>query len=168
MEENTSKLGSEVVEETEVPLDKNVRLMSPGMMVVRRFFRSKLSIVGLIMVIGLFLFSFVGPLVYTQWGEIELDESGKVEYATAETTYTVNGVTYTVRQTVEKSLKDNFLAPPSAEHILGTDNEGYDIFVRLMYGGRISLIVSFLAVFLITIFGVIMGGISGYFDPAAD
>ena len=168
MEENTSKLGSEVVEETEVPLDKNVRLMSPGMMVVRRFFRSKLSIVGLIMVIGLFLFSFVGPLVYTQWGEIELDESGKVEYATAETTYTVNGVTYTVRQTVEKSLKDNFLAPPSAEHILGTDNEGYDIFVRLMYGGRISLIVSFLAVFLITIFGVILGGISGYFGGWID
>ena len=62
--------------EAEQPLDKNVRLMSPTRMVVRRFFRSKLSIVGLIMVIGLFLFSFVGPLVYNQWGEIELDESG--------------------------------------------------------------------------------------------
>ena len=46
------------------------------------------------MVLSLFLFSFVGPFVYTNWGEIELDESGKVEYATAETTYTVNGVTY--------------------------------------------------------------------------
>ena len=44
------------VQDTEVPLDKNLRLMSPGMMVVRRFFRSKLSIVGLVMVIGLFLF----------------------------------------------------------------------------------------------------------------
>ena len=39
----------------EVPLDKNLRLMSPTMMVVRRFFRSKLSIIGLIMVIGLFV-----------------------------------------------------------------------------------------------------------------
>ena len=154
--------------DTETPLDKNVRLMSPTRMVVRRFFRSKLSILGLIMVVGLFLFSFLGPVLYTQWGEIELDESGKTEYAIATTTYTVNGQEYTLRQTTEKSLKDNFLAPPSREHILGTDNEGYDIFVRLMYGGRISLTVSFIAVFLITILGVIMGGISGFFGGAVD
>ena len=168
MEEIKENLAAPEAVDTEVPLDKNVRLMSPTRMVVRRFFRSKLSILGLIMVIGLFLFSFLGPVVYTQWGEIELDESGKTEYATATTTYTVDGQEYTLRQATEKSLKDNFLAPPSAEHILGTDNEGYDIFVRLMYGGRISLTVSFIAVFLITILGVIMGGISGYFGGAVD
>lgn len=167
MEELKNETQQQTVD-TETPLDKNVRLMSPTRMVVRRFFRSKLSILGLIMVIGLFLFSFLGPVVYTQWGEIELDESGKTEYAIASTTYTVNGQEYTLRQTTEKSLKDNFLAPPSREHILGTDNEGYDIFVRLMYGGRISLTVSFIAVFLITILGVIMGGISGFFGGAVD
>lgn len=167
MEELKNESQQQTVD-TETPLDKNVRLMSPTRMVVRRFFRSKLSILGLIMVIGLFLFSFLGPVVYTQWGEIELDESGKTEYAIASTTYTVNGQEYTLRQTTEKSLKDNFLAPPSREHILGTDNEGYDIFVRLMYGGRISLTVSFIAVFLITILGVIMGGISGFFGGAVD
>lgn len=167
MEEITK---NEVMEQEteEVPHDKTVRLMSPTRMVVRRFFRSKLSIVGLIMVVGLFVFSFLGPLVYTEWGEIELDKSGKTEYSISETTYTVNGEEYTIRQTTEKSLKDNFLAPPSKEHILGTDNEGYDIFVRLMYGGRISLIVSFIAVFLITVLGVIMGGISGFFGGAID
>ena len=158
----------EEVKDTEVPLDKNVRLMSPTRMVVRRFFRSKLSILGLIMCISLFVFSFLGPLFYTEWGEIELDESGKTEYSISETTYEVNGVEYTLRQTTEKSLKDNFLAPPSSEHILGTDNEGYDIFVRLMYGGRISLIVSFIAVFLITILGVLLGGIAGFFGGVID
>ena len=158
---------SETVD-TEAPLDKNVRLMSPTRMVVRRFFRSKLSILGLIMVISLFLFSFAGPLVYDQWGEIQLDESGRVDYATNEVTYTVNGVEYTLRQSTETHKKDNFLSPPSAEHLLGTDNEGYDVFVRLMYGGRISLTVSFIAVFLITILGVILGGISGYFGGAVD
>ena len=168
MEEMKNNQAAPEVEDTEVPLDKNVRLMSPTRMVVRRFFRSKLSILGLIMVIGLFLFSFLGPVVYTQWGEIELDESGKTQYSVAETTYTVNGVEYTLRQTTEKSLKDNFLAAPSAEHILGTDNEGYDIFVRLMYGGRISLTVSFIAVILITILGVVLGGIAGYFGGAVD
>ena len=166
--EEITKNQTQQTSDSEMPLDKSVRLMSPTRMVVRRFFRSKLSILGLVMVIGLFLFSFLGPVIYTRWGEIELDESGKTEYAIASTTYTVNGQEYTLRQTTEKSLKDNFLAPPSREHILGTDNEGYDIFVRLMYGGRISLTVSFIAVFLITILGVIMGGISGFFGGAVD
>ncbi len=174
------------VVDTEIPLDKNLKLMSPTRMVVRRFFRSKLSIVGLIMVIGLFLFSFVGPLFMSdpgyvtdkgvtaydpdngKWGEIELDRSGKYEYPADDVEFTVNGVTYSVKQTTPKFLIDNFLAAPSGEHLLGTDDQGYDVFVRLMYGGRISLIVSFLAVFLITVFGVILGGISGYFGGAVD
>ncbi|MBR4951080.1 MAG: ABC transporter permease [Clostridia bacterium] len=142
--------------------------MSPTRMVVRRFFRSKLSIVGLIMVVGLFLFSFLGPVVYNQWGEIEVDKSGKYELSGSTVTYTVNGNEYTIRQTTEKSIDDNSLAPPSADHILGTDKQGYDVFVRLMYGGRISLIVSFIAVFLITILGVVMGGLAGYFGGVID
>ena len=155
--------------DTEAPLDKNVKLMSPMQMVLRRFFRSKLSIIGLFMVIGLFVFSFLGPLVYTRWGEIELDESGRTEYTTVDIEVTNSaGETVIIKQTIERQLKDNFLAPPSSDHILGTDNEGYDIFVRLMYGGRISLTVSFIAVFIITILGVILGGIAGYFGGAID
>ena len=164
---NEENVTQETVD-TELPLDKNVRLMSPTQMLVRRFFRSKLSIIGLIMVIGLFAFSFLGPLVYTQWGETDLDESGKLEYTTSTTTYTVDGVEYTLHQTVEKTMKDNFLAPPSAEHPLGTDNQGYDVLARLMYGGRVSLIVSFMTVILLTVLGVIIGGIAGYFGGAVD
>ena len=88
------------LQNNETPLDKNVRLMSPTQMLLRRFFRSKLSIIGLVMVISLFLFCFAGPLVYTQWGEIELDESGKTEYAVSTNTYVdENGVEHTYRQT---------------------------------------------------------------------
>ena len=170
---------AEVVD-TEVPLDKNLRLMSPTMMVVRRFFRSKLSIVGLVMVIALFLFSFVGPLFLSEipttksvggaeievfvpnngkWGETELDASGKVTIGVPVP------VTY---QTLETEHQYNSLAAPSKDHLLGTDDQGYDVFVRLMYGGRISLIVSFLSVFLVTIFGIILGGIAGYYGGAVD
>ena len=180
---------TEVVD-TEVPLDKNLRLMSPNMMVVRRFFRSKLSIVGLVMVITLFLFSFVGPLFLSElptmvelggverpvfvanngkWGETELDASGKVTIGVpVPVTYEKDGVTYTVYQTLETQHQYNSLAAPSKDHLLGTDDQGYDVFVRLMYGGRISLIVSFLSVFLVTIFGVILGGIAGYYGGAVD
>ncbi len=164
---NKENVSQESVD-TELPLDKNVRLMSPTQMLLRRFFRSKLSIIGLVMVIGLFVFSFLGPLVYTQWGETDLDESGKMEYTTAVTTYTVDGVEYTLHQTVEKTMKDNFLAAPSMEHPLGTDNQGYDVLARLMYGGRVSLLVSFMTVILLTVLGVIIGGIAGYFGGAVD
>lgn len=93
--------------EMDTPLDKNVRLMSPTQMLLRRFFRSKLSIIGLVMVIGLFLFCFLGPLVYTQWGETEIDKSGMVEYSTAKVTYTIDGVTYELHQTLERQESDN-------------------------------------------------------------
>ena len=175
---------------TEVPLDKNLRLMSPTMMVVRRFFRSKLSIIGMVMVIALFLFSFVGPLFLSEiptmtdmggveipvfianngkWGETELDNSGKVTIGVpVPVTYEKDGVTYTIYQTLETKHTYNSLAAPSKDHLLGTDDQGYDVFVRLMYGGRISLIVSFLSVFLVTVFGVILGGIAGYYGGAVD
>ncbi len=151
------------------PLDKNIKLMSPTRMVLRRFFRSKLSIIGLAMVVGLFIFCFLGPVFYNEWGETELDETGKTIYTpTAVTITDENGETYEIYQTIEKVVKDNLLAPPSADHPLGTDKEGYDILARLMYGGRISLIVSFLAVFLITVLGVVLGGIAGYFGGVID
>ena len=69
-------------QEADEPLDRNVRLMSPTQMVVRRFFRSKLSVIGIIMLVSLFLFCFLGPVVYNKWGEIEVDQSPIVEYTT--------------------------------------------------------------------------------------
>ena len=150
------------------PMDKNVRLMSPTRMVVRRFFRSKLSVVGLVMIVALFLFCWLGPVVYTQWGETTQDKSGKVEYTKEPVTYVVNGETITFYQVVETNKTINSLAKPDSNHLLGTDKDGRDVFTRLMYGGRISLTVSFIAVFAITIFGVVLGGIAGYFGGAVD
>ncbi len=168
-EEATESKVDVSTEDTEVPLDKSIKLMSPAQMVIRRFFRSKLSVVGLIMIVSLFLFSFVGPLVYTRWGEIELDESGTVSYTPNEIEYVdENGNTVIIKQTTERQEKDNYLAPPSKDHLLGTDEQGYDVFTRLMYGGRISLSVSFIAVLVITVLGVVLGGIAGYFGGVVD
>lgn len=154
--------------DTEEPLEKNVRLMSPGRMVVRRFFRSKLSVAGLIMLVFLFIFCFLGPVIYNRWGEIEVDESPTVEYTTKTVTYEEDGKTFTMYQVTEKTEKENSLAPISKDHLLGTDKTGYDVFVRLMYGGRISLIIGFISVFIITVIGVILGGIAGYFGGFID
>ena len=59
-------------------------------------------------------------------------------------------------------------ASPSHEHILGTDGDGFDVFARIMYGGRVSLMVGFVVVFIETLIGVILGGIAGYFGGWVD
>jgi peptide/nickel transport system permease protein len=57
---------------------------------------------------------------------------------------------------------------PSRQHWLGTDKHGMDVLTRLMYGGRISLMIGFLVVLLETALGVIMGGLAGYFGKWVD
>jgi peptide/nickel transport system permease protein len=53
-------------------------------------------------------------------------------------------------------------------HLLGTDSIGRDILSRLLYGGRLSLTVGFLAVLLSAVFGTLLGMLSGYFGGWID
>lgn len=57
---------------------------------------------------------------------------------------------------------------PSDENILGTNGQGQDNFARLLYGGRISLIVGFSAMFFTLVIGVILGSLSGYYGGKVD
>lgn len=59
-------------------------------------------------------------------------------------------------------------APPSLEHLMGTDQLGRDVFSRLLYAGRISLFVSFTVVLISETFGAIIGAISGYYGGWVD
>ncbi len=63
---------------------------------------------------------------------------------------------------------DAVFAPPSSEFWLGTDRLGRDIFSRLLYGGRVSLWVGFVAVGISTLIGVVLGLVSGYFRGWVD
>ena len=56
----------------------------------------------------------------------------------------------------------------SSKHLLGTDGDGFDVLARIMYGGRVSLMVGFVVVFLETIIGVVMGGLAGYYGGWVD
>lgn len=59
-------------------------------------------------------------------------------------------------------------AAPSSAHLLGTDALGRDIFSRLLYGGRMSILVGVAAVAIQVVIGVVLGTVSGYFRGAAD
>ena len=163
---------SENVEEVEVYYKE----MSPMMMVMRRFFRSRLSVVGVVLLLALFVFSFVGPPVLHalgyQWSETETDHTPTVKRATTTlegiTTTDAEGNVYEIVQFVEDTVGVNYYASSSASHPLGTDEKGMDVFIRLMYGGRVSLTLGFVVVILETILGIIMGGISGYFGGKID
>ena len=146
--------------------ENTVKLMTPMQMVLRRFFRSKLSIVGLVMIVALFLFCWLGPVIYTKWNSTEVDNTGKVEYSQIAVKDENGNILF--YEVVETGKTNNYFAKPDKNHPMGTDKNARDVLARLMVGGRISLAISFLSVFAITILGVIFGGIAGYFGGAID
>ncbi len=74
---------------------------------------------------------------------------------------------WSVQQETDTYVYDTY-APPSKEHWLGTDHNGMDMLTRLMYGGRVSLVIGFIVVIIETVIGVILGGLSGYFGGWVD
>ena len=74
---------------------------------------------------------------------------------------------WNVKQEKDTRVFDSYAAPSKA-HWLGTDRNGMDMLTRLMYGGRVSLIIGFIVVIIETVLGVILGGISGYFGGWVD
>ena len=60
------------------------------------------------------------------------------------------------------------LAAPSLQHPFGTDDVGRDYFIRVLYGGRVSLLIGFLAMVMSMSIGVALGLISGYFGGIID
>lgn len=161
------------VDELEAVEEVRYKEMSPAQMVARRFFRSRLSLIGLIMLVALFVFAFAGPPVMHaagyQWDETETDytptaqRSGYWVEAKDE-----NGNVVKAYQFTENIVELNKYAPASSSHWLGTDEKGMDVFIRLLYGGRISLTLGFVVIILETIIGILLGGLAGYFGGWVD
>ncbi len=65
-------------------------------------------------------------------------------------------------------LANDYVKPPSAEHVFGTDAIGRDIFTRVLYGAQISLKIALAAQAIAMIVGVVVGMITGYFGGWVD
>lgn len=138
-------------------LEKSRVILTPGQIVLKQFLRNKLAIVGVVVLVFMALFCFVGP-VFSPYSETE------IFYIDAQTGEEI-------RMTETERIKDavlNTRANPSAAHLLGTNEMGQDVATRLMYGGRISLMVGFVVVVLEMLLGVTLGCVAGYYGGKID
>ena len=106
----------------------------------RRLKVNKLAIFSLGLIIFIILSAVLGPIIFKAW----------------------KGYTYYDTNLGATNLR------PSLEHIFGTDHLGRDLFVRVMYGARYSLIIAFAAAFINLIIGVLYGGIAGFVGGTVD
>lgn len=106
----------------------------------RRLKRNKIALFSLILIFVIIIAAILGPII-------------------VEKTF---GYTY---QSTDKNASNLW---PNSEHWFGTDNLGRDLFVRVMYGARYSLIIAFAASVLNLVIGVLYGGIAGFAGGKVD
>ena len=68
---------------------------------------------------------------------------------------------------IEQTMQIRYL-PPSLEHLFGTDQYGRDIFMRMLFGARISLFVGLIAVAISLSAGALIGAVAGYYGGRVD
>jgi len=101
-------------------------------------------------------------------GEYVYDDDGNLVYSETEMKITQRDTGEFVINCDQVNYIIDRFASPSLTHILGTDGDGFDVMSRIMYGGRISLMVGFIVVFIETFLGVVMGGLAGYYGGWVD
>ena len=106
--------------------------------VKRQFLKNRLAVVGALIILALYLVAFLCPLL--------------APYDPAE----------------QGDRVQERLLPPSVEHLLGTDRFARDVFSRIIYGSRISLLVGFLAMGLAVTLGTVVGAVAGYYGGWVD
>jgi peptide/nickel transport system permease protein len=104
-----------------------------GRQILRVFVENRLAVVGLFVIVFFILFCFVGPSLY-----------------------------HTNQTNSELALNAAQNGSPNGSHLLGTDNTGFDMVGRLMFGGQASLIVGFASAAVATLVGVIYGALAGF------
>jgi len=137
------------LEETEVGavdlVSDDIEARSPWELFFRRFRDDKFALAGLIFLIVLILVAIFAPLVCKLVGAPGPDST-------------------------DPNALDIFGDPtgPSSAHIFGVDQIGRDVFSRVVYGARISLVVAFVSTAITTVVGVLLGLIAGYYRGWVD
>ncbi len=119
--------------------DRLTRLPESQWSIVKRQFqRNRLAVVGVVIILALYLVAFLCPFL-APYDPVE--QGDRVQER---------------------------LLPPSLDHLLGTDRFARDVFSRVIYGSRISLLVGFLAMGLAVTIGTLVGAVAGYYGGWVD
>lgn len=111
--------------------------VSQTRVVIRRFMRHKLAVLGVVVLLCLFALAFLGPLFSP----------------------------YTPNELVASTTPN---LPPTSKFLFGTDEVGRDVLTRLMWAGRISLLLAAFVAIGSTFIGVVVGAVAGYFGRWLD
>ncbi len=132
--------------------------LSPGQLARRRLRRDRIAIVGGIVFLALVAFSLAAPL----WAK-------HVAHTTPEKNHLSDQIEQDGEMVDVVSINGEPIGPTwQGEFFLGADGNGRDSMVRLLYGGRNSLLIGFFAAMVTTLFGVVAGLLSGYFRGWTD
>lgn len=135
--------GATTEEEIEPYLEITTELVqkrrSQGRIIFDRFLRNRAAIIGAVFIIFLFIFCFLGPVVW----RVDPNQNNVLDVSST-------------------------LAPPTIAHPFGTDDVGRDTMARFMSGGRVSLLVGLTSMLMAIIFGVGIGSIAGYYGGIID
>lgn len=106
--------------------------------IIRRFTQNKLAVVGLVIMLLIVFMSTAAPLL-TPYDPV-----------------------------LDMNLLDKLLPVGSEGHLLGTDDYGRDIFTRLLYGGRVSILTGITVSLITAVIGITVGCIGGYYGGIVD
>lgn len=130
-------------------LRKSVGFWQDG---IRRLKKNKIAMVSLVVIIFVFIFSFLVPQFYPYSYEQQIRGSENLA----------------PMQYSEKELEAKAAGESVFPHVLGTDNLGRDYAVRVMMGSRVSLTVGLVASAIILLIGSLYGSIAGFFGGWVD
>jgi oligopeptide/dipeptide ABC transporter ATP-binding protein len=124
---------------------RKVQMRSPWSLAFQRLRHDRASIIAAAVIVAIALFAILAPVIASLTGHGVLEQFPTI------------GLT-----------PDGLPKPPSGTFLLGTDDLGRDLLVRLAYGAQISLLVGVLATALTVAVGAIVGLVSGYFVGVVD
>ena len=126
---------------------------------MRKLMKNPLAVLSIIVLLAIILTIIIAPMIVPYGYEEILSVNGKRDKGAK------NLAPFTYSKAEQKFIDEGGERFP---HIMGTDEQCRDYFIRVIYGARISLVIGFFASIIVLIIGMIIGSISGYAGGRVD
>ena len=126
---------------------------------MRKLMKNPLAMLSIIVLLAIILTIIIAPMIVPYGYEEILSVNGKRDKGAK------NLAPFTYSKAEQKFIDEGGERFP---HIMGTDEQCRDYFIRVIYGARISLVIGFFASIIVLIIGMIIGSISGYAGGRVD